>query len=137
MNDLVRQGKVLSWGVSEWTADWFEAASGGGASAINPVGPPAGTNKTVRGGSYSDTAEAIRISARTDNMPYRADDAVADALVADAGEAAYKAALSKDLDQMLEVGGTVTEACAACHEVYRDKDDQAERCIPPAAAANQ
>lgn len=56
--------------------------------------------------------------------------------LAQAGEEAYKAALSKDLDQMLVVGGTVTEACAACHEVYRDKDDQAERCIPTAAAAN-
>jgi hypothetical protein len=56
--------------------------------------------------------------------------------LAQAGEEAYKAALSKDLDEMLIVGGTVTEACAACHEVYRDKDDQAERCIPPATAAN-
>jgi hypothetical protein len=55
------------------------------------------------------------------------------AQLADAGMAAYKAAQSKNLDTMLEVGGTVTEACSACHEVYRDKEDNADRCTPPAA----
>ena len=50
--------------------------------------------------------------------------------LADAGQAAYKAAQSKNLDAMVEVSGTVSEACAACHEVYRDKDDVKNRCIP-------
>lgn len=50
--------------------------------------------------------------------------------LADAGNAAYKAAQSKDLDAMVEVSGTVSDACAACHEVYRDKDDVKDRCIP-------
>jgi cytochrome c2 len=36
---------------------------------------------------------------------------------------------------MLEVGDAVTEACSACHEVYRDKDNDADRCTPPAAPA--
>jgi hypothetical protein len=49
--------------------------------------------------------------------------------LADAGKAAYKAAQSKILDAMVDVSGTVSEACAACHEVYRDKDDQKDRCI--------
>ena len=31
---------------------------------------------------------------------------------------------------MVEVSGTVSDACAACHEVYRDKDDEKDRCIP-------
>ncbi len=30
---------------------------------------------------------------------------------------------------MLEAGGTVTEACSKCHEVYRDKDNNADRCV--------
>jgi hypothetical protein len=55
--------------------------------------------------------------------------------LAEAGKAAFKVAQSKNLDAMLEVGGTVTDACAACHEVYRDKDNNADRCTPPAAAA--
>jgi cytochrome c556 len=55
--------------------------------------------------------------------------------LAAAGEAALAAAKTKDMDKMLEVGDTVTEACAACHEVYREKDNEADRCTPPAAAA--
>ena len=48
----------------------------------------------------------------------------------DAGAAAYKAAQSKNMDQMVEVSGTVADACAACHEKYRDKEDLKTRCIP-------
>jgi cytochrome c556 len=52
----------------------------------------------------------------------------------DAGMAAYKAAQSKNLDAMIEVTGTVSDACAACHEVYRDKGEAGspERCAVPA-----
>jgi hypothetical protein len=53
----------------------------------------------------------------------------------EAGKVAYKAAQSKSLDAMLEAGGTVTDACAACHEKYRDTDNPADRCTPAAAAA--
>ena len=48
----------------------------------------------------------------------------------DAGAASYKAAQSKNMDQMVEVSGTVADACAACHEKYRDKEDLKMRCIP-------
>lgn len=50
--------------------------------------------------------------------------------LADAGAAAYKAAQSKNMDAMVDVSGTVADACAACHEKYRDKDDVKDRCIP-------
>lgn len=51
--------------------------------------------------------------------------------LADAGAAALKAAQSKNIDQMVEVSGTVSDACAACHEKYRDTPKQPEdRCIP-------
>jgi hypothetical protein len=52
--------------------------------------------------------------------------------LADAGQAAYKAALSKNQDQIVDVSGTVAEACSACHEVYRDKENPMDRCTPPA-----
>jgi hypothetical protein len=55
--------------------------------------------------------------------------------LAAAGKAAYEAAQSKNLDRMVDVSGTVSEACAHCHEVYRDKDDPKDRCI--AAAPTQ
>ena len=38
----------------------------------------------------------------------------------DAGAAAMKAAQSKNLDAMVDVSGTVSDACLACHEKYRD-----------------
>jgi len=53
----------------------------------------------------------------------------------EAGKVAYKAAQSKNLDAMLEAGGTVTDACAACHEKYRDTTDLKDRCTPGGAPA--
>ena len=48
-----------------------------------------------------------------------------------AGLAAYKAAQSKNQDAMLDVSGTVTDACAACHDVYREKKGGLkDRCLP-------
>ena len=52
--------------------------------------------------------------------------------LAEAGEAALKAAQAKNTDQIVDVSGTVTEACAACHEVYRDTENEADRCTVPA-----
>ena len=50
--------------------------------------------------------------------------------LADAGLAAYRAAQTKSLDAMVRVSGVVAKACAACHEVYRDKKKPEDRCIP-------
>jgi hypothetical protein len=49
--------------------------------------------------------------------------------LAAAGKTAYQAAKSKNLDAMVEVSGTVSDACAACHEKYRDVPEGKERCI--------
>jgi hypothetical protein len=48
----------------------------------------------------------------------------------DAGAAAYKAAQSKNVDAMVDVSGTISDACAACHEKYRDVPDGKMRCVP-------
>jgi hypothetical protein len=42
------------------------------------------------------------------------------------------AAQAKDQDQVIEVTGQVAEACALCHEVYRDAGPAGspERCVP-------
>ena len=39
-----------------------------------------------------------------------------------AGEKAHQAALARNLDAMLDVGETLSNACAACHDKYRDVD---------------
>lgn len=47
------------------------------------------------------------------------------------GMAAYKAAQSKNQDAMIDLSGTLSDACAACHEVYREKKGGAnDRCLP-------
>ena len=49
----------------------------------------------------------------------------------EAGIAAYKAAQSKSEDTMVDVSGKVADACAACHDVYREKKGGvADRCLP-------
>ncbi|MEO8256488.1 MAG: cytochrome c [Acidobacteriota bacterium] len=49
--------------------------------------------------------------------------------LADAGKVAYKAAKTRNLDAMVEVSGTISDACAACHERYRDVPEGKERCL--------
>ena len=39
----------------------------------------------------------------------------------EAGMAAYKAAQSKNQDAIVDVAGKVSDACSACHDVYREK----------------
>jgi hypothetical protein len=48
-----------------------------------------------------------------------------------AGLAAYAAAKKKDKDAMVDVSGTVSDACGACHDKYREKKGgEKDRCLP-------
>jgi hypothetical protein len=46
----------------------------------------------------------------------------------DAGMTAYKAAQSKNTDNILTAADAITEACANCHNKYREKPNLADRC---------
>ena len=88
--------------------------------------------------AIQETANLITIPGRMceNGKPVPLDDEVykkAAAGLVEAGKVAYKAAQSKNLDAMLEAGGTVTDACAACHEKYRDTKDTKDRCTPGGA----
>jgi hypothetical protein len=48
----------------------------------------------------------------------------------EAGRAALAAARAKNQEKLIEVTDQVAESCALCHEVYRDKPDVKDRCIP-------
>jgi hypothetical protein len=49
----------------------------------------------------------------------------------EAGRAAYKAAQKKDTEAMVDVSGTISDACSACHDVYREKKGGVkDRCLP-------
>ena len=47
----------------------------------------------------------------------------------DAGMATYKAAQSKNQDNILMAADTMTTACANCHDKYREKPNLADRCM--------
>ncbi len=49
--------------------------------------------------------------------------------VRDAGMKAYKAAQSKNQDNILEAADTLTMACGNCHDKYREKARLADRCL--------
>ena len=59
--------------VWEWQTDWFTSSfHGSTASSFNPVGPPTGVSKTMKGGSYLchyTYCNRYRIAARTSNTP--------------------------------------------------------------------
>jgi formylglycine-generating enzyme required for sulfatase activity len=55
---------AMSGGVWEWTRDWYDAEFYRSSPARNPTGPPAGREKVLRGGSWSDCAEVATVSFR-------------------------------------------------------------------------
>ena len=46
-----------------------------------------------------------------------------------AGMTAYKAAQSKNQDNILMAADAVTTACSHCHDKYREKPNEADRCM--------
>jgi sulfatase modifying factor 1 len=55
---------AVSGGVWEWTSDWYDAEYYAQSAEKNPSGPVEGKKKVVRGGSWSDCAEAVSVSFR-------------------------------------------------------------------------
>ena len=47
----------------------------------------------------------------------------------DAGMVAYKAAQAKDQDKILDAADVLTNACANCHDKYREKEKLSDRCM--------
>jgi len=58
--------------VWEWTADWFHPSYHVTATKLNPVGPPSGTGRVMKGGSFlchDSYCNRYRNAARTSNTP--------------------------------------------------------------------
>ncbi len=56
----------MAGSVWEWTADWFAAAlyADAEAGALDPAGPSSGSGRTVRGGSWNDSAPRVHVAYR-------------------------------------------------------------------------
>ncbi len=48
----------------------------------------------------------------------------------DAGRVAYKASQTRNQEAVREATNVISDACANCHKVYRDRPTAAERCTP-------
>ena len=56
--------------VWEWTLDWYQSRSGFTSAAVtDPVGPASGSDRVLRGGSWSGHAQYCRSAARDDFYP--------------------------------------------------------------------
>ena len=57
--------------VWEWTADWYQAAYPTGNPVVDPSGPASGSQRVLRGGSWSLDGARLRSAKRGHNTPSR------------------------------------------------------------------
>ncbi len=57
----------MSGNVSEWTWDWFSSYDRN--ESTDPVGPPTGSYRVTRGGSYGNYARSCRSANRSESRP--------------------------------------------------------------------
>jgi len=62
--------------VAEWVWDWYSSTAYQDADTCNPVGPPLGQRRTVRGGAWSMGCFLLRASARVGMSPWHHSPAV-------------------------------------------------------------
>ena len=72
----VGQKQPNAWGlhdvhgnVLEWVQDWYEERYYGSSPASNPTGPSGGQFRVMRGGSWNDVADYMRITFRSVGEP--------------------------------------------------------------------
>jgi formylglycine-generating enzyme required for sulfatase activity len=64
--------QVITGNAWEWCSDWFHPNWHVHATRTNPVGPPSGTQRVMKGGSYlchKSYCNRYRVAARTSNTP--------------------------------------------------------------------
>jgi len=59
----------MAGNVRQWVADWFDALFYRNSPLQNPLGPGMGDKRVLRGGSFKDPANGVRVTIRFDHVP--------------------------------------------------------------------
>ena len=59
----------MAGNVNEWVADWYSSSYYGVSPPSNPTGPASGSYRVLRGGSWRNDWNDIRVALRPSNNP--------------------------------------------------------------------
>jgi eukaryotic-like serine/threonine-protein kinase len=59
----------MAGNVRQWVADWFDALFYRNSPLQNPLGPGLGVKRVLRGGSFKDPANGVRVTTRFEHEP--------------------------------------------------------------------
>jgi formylglycine-generating enzyme required for sulfatase activity len=62
----------MAGNVRQWVADWFDALFYRNSPLQNPLGPGMGEKRVLRGGSFKDPANGVRVTVRFEHVPLSA-----------------------------------------------------------------
>jgi formylglycine-generating enzyme len=76
----------MAGNAAEWVADWYDREYYQKSPDVNPTGPAAGEKRVIRGGSWADLPNALRVTARFSAEPDYEDRTIGFRCAMDAGK---------------------------------------------------